>query len=160
VQQVNGEALVKWVETSPATPNLGGSMGRATTGVLANVSHSGVGGGSNLQQPFYQTMAYCPGMVPMGSGVPHGPIPNVMFPRMSSPNTLVMGFDGGRAAVDGVRDQIARTLREFGLMPKGWARAYQKPYLEYYDTIPYPRGFRVLISRSSPTMMPRPHMST
>jgi hypothetical protein len=28
-------------------------------------------------------------------------------------------------------------------MPKGRARSYQKPYPEYFDTIPYPRGFRV-----------------
>jgi hypothetical protein len=34
-------------------------------------------------------------------------------------------------------------LREFGFAPKGSARAYQKPYREYYDTIPYPRGFRM-----------------
>jgi hypothetical protein len=39
--------------------------------------------------------------------------------------------------------QIARTLREFGFTPKGHARVYQKPYPEYFDTIPYPRGFRV-----------------
>jgi hypothetical protein len=44
---------------------------------------------------------------------------------------------------EGVRDQIARTLRKFGFTPKGRARAYQKPYPKYYDTIPYPRGFRV-----------------
>jgi hypothetical protein len=29
-------------------------------------------------------------------------------------------------------------------MPKGWARSYQKPYPMYFDTIPYPWGFRVL----------------
>jgi hypothetical protein len=28
-------------------------------------------------------------------------------------------------------------------MPKGWARSYQKPYPEYFDTTPYPRGFRI-----------------
>jgi hypothetical protein len=44
---------------------------------------------------------------------------------------------------EGLRDQIARTLREFGFTPKGQARSYQKPYLEYFDTIPYPRGFRL-----------------
>jgi hypothetical protein len=44
---------------------------------------------------------------------------------------------------DGMRDQIARTLREFGFTPKGSARVYQKPYPKYYDTIPYPRGFIV-----------------
>jgi hypothetical protein len=44
---------------------------------------------------------------------------------------------------EGVKDQITRTLREFGFTPKGWARSYQKPYLKYFDTITYPRGFRV-----------------
>jgi hypothetical protein len=44
---------------------------------------------------------------------------------------------------EGVRDHIARTLREFGFTPKGRARSYQKPYPEYFDMIPYPRGFRV-----------------
>jgi hypothetical protein len=34
-------------------------------------------------------------------------------------------------------------LREFGFTPKGQARSYQKSYLEYFDTIPYPRGFQV-----------------
>jgi hypothetical protein len=34
---------------------------------------------------------------------------------------------------DGVRDQIARTLIEFGFTPKGRARSYQKPYPEYFD---------------------------
>jgi hypothetical protein len=28
-------------------------------------------------------------------------------------------------------------------MPKGRARSYQKPYLMYFDVIPYTRGFRV-----------------
>jgi hypothetical protein len=28
-------------------------------------------------------------------------------------------------------------------MPRGQARSYQKPYPEYFDTIPYPWGFRV-----------------
>jgi hypothetical protein len=44
---------------------------------------------------------------------------------------------------EGVRDQIARTLREFGFTPKGGARLYQKPYPKYYDMIHYPWGFRV-----------------
>jgi hypothetical protein len=39
-----------------------------------------------------------------------------------------------------VREQVARTLREFGLELKGRARTYQKPYSEFFDTIPYPRG--------------------
>jgi hypothetical protein len=43
-----------------------------------------------------------------------------------------------------VRDEIAKALREFGFSPRGQARAYQKPYPEYYDSIPYPHRFRVL----------------
>jgi hypothetical protein len=48
----------------------------------------------------------------------------------------------GRMA-DGIREQIARTLREFGFMPKGRAWAYQNPYPDYFDTLPYPHGFMV-----------------
>jgi hypothetical protein len=50
---------------------------------------------------------------------------------------------GGGGVVDGIREQIARTLREFGFTPKGRAQAYQKPYLDYFDTLLYPHGFRV-----------------
>jgi hypothetical protein len=34
-------------------------------------------------------------------------------------------------------------LRKFGFTLKGRARSYKKPYPEYFDAIPYPRGFRV-----------------
>jgi hypothetical protein len=34
-------------------------------------------------------------------------------------------------------------LRELGFSLKGRAKAYQKSYLEYFDSMPYPRGFRV-----------------
>jgi hypothetical protein len=86
-------------------------------------------------------MAYGPNIPPMGMGVPHGPIPNIFFPRTLAyvtPNPRVEG-----EVNDGVRDQIARTLREFALTPMGRARSYQKPYPEYFDMIPYPRGFHV-----------------
>jgi hypothetical protein len=95
----------------------------------------------NFQQPYYQTMAYGTNIPPMGTGVPHGPIPDIFFPRTPAyvtPNPRVEG-----EVNDGVRDQITRTLREFGFTPKGWARTYQKSYPEYFDTIPYPQGFWV-----------------
>jgi hypothetical protein len=85
-------------------------------------------------------MAYGPKIPPMGTGVPHGPIPGILLPRTpayATPNPQVEG-DNER-----VRDQIARNLWEFGFMPKGWARLYQKPYPEYFETIPYLQGFRV-----------------
>jgi hypothetical protein len=44
---------------------------------------------------------------------------------------------------DNFKDQLAGILREFGLEPKGRARAYQKPYPDYFDLTPYPRGFRI-----------------
>jgi hypothetical protein len=78
----------------------------------------------------------------MGMGVPHGPIPDIFFPRTSAYVTANPRVEG--EVNNGVRDQIARTLREFVFTPKGWARSYQKPYLEYFDMIPYPWGFRVL----------------
>jgi hypothetical protein len=78
---------------------------------------------------------------PTGTGVPHGPIPDIFFPRTPAyvtPNPRVEG-----EVNDAVRDQIAQTLREFEFTLKGWARSYQKPYLKYFDMIPYPRDFRV-----------------
>jgi hypothetical protein len=74
-------------------------------------------------------------------GVPHGPIPNNFFartPAYITPNPRVEG-----EVNDGVRDQITRTMREFGLTPKGRASSYQKPYPGYFDMIPYPWGFQV-----------------
>jgi hypothetical protein len=78
---------------------------------------------------------------PRSMGVPHSPIPDTFFPSTLAcitPNPRVEG-----EVNDGVRDQIARTLREFGFTLKGRARCYQKPYSEYCDTIPYPWGFQV-----------------
>jgi hypothetical protein len=38
----------------------------------------------------------------------------------------------------------ATILREsFGIEPKGQGRVYQKSYPDYYDQLPYPRGYRV-----------------
>jgi hypothetical protein len=84
----------------------------------------------SFQQPYYQIMAYGPNIPPTGMGVPHGPIPDIIFPRTPdyvTPNPIVEG-----EVNDGVRDQIARTLREFGFTPKGRARSYRKLYPEYF----------------------------
>ena len=77
----------------------------------------------------------------MGMGVPHGPIPDVLIPRTPSYITPNYRVDGEMN--EGVRDHIARTLKEFGFTPKGWARSYQNLYPEYFDTIPYLWGFQV-----------------
>jgi hypothetical protein len=40
--------------------------------------------------------------------------------------------------------QLATILREsFGIESKGRVCIYQKPYLDYYNQLPYPRGYRV-----------------
>jgi hypothetical protein len=69
--------------------------------------------------------------------------PTYFFPRTPTYVTPNLRVEG--EVNDGVMDQIARTLREFGFTPKGRARSYQKPYSEYFDTIPYPRVFRYQI---------------
>jgi hypothetical protein len=86
-------------------------------------------------------MAYGPNIPPMGMCVPHGPIPDVFFPRTLAYITPNPRVDGEMN--EGVRDQIAKTLREFGFTPNGRARSYQKMYPKYFDTIPYARGFQV-----------------
>jgi hypothetical protein len=60
------------------------------------------------------------------------------------PNVLPTAPGGAHASMsENVREEVARTLREFGLEPKGRGRTYQNPYPEFFDTIPYPRSFRV-----------------
>jgi hypothetical protein len=145
VQQINGEVQEKRAEGSPTILNPGHTANSSNLGTLANVNQPSSGGKPNLTQPFYQTVAYGPHIPLMGNGVPHGPVPNVLFPRATSNvfNQASAGRAGEGVMTEGARDQIARTLREFGFTPKGHARAYQKSYPEYYDTIPYPRGFRM-----------------
>jgi hypothetical protein len=96
----------------------------------------------NFQQSYYQTMAYGPNIPLTGTGVPHGPIPdifgNTRTPAYVTPNPRVEG-----EVNDGVRDEIASPLRELGFTLKGRSRSYQKPYPEYFDMISYPRGFWV-----------------
>jgi hypothetical protein len=86
-------------------------------------------------------MAYGPNIPPTGTGVPHGPILDIFFPRTLAYITPNLRLEG--EVKDGVRDQISRTLREFRFTPKGWARSYQKSYPKNFDMIPYPQGFWV-----------------
>jgi hypothetical protein len=69
-------------------------------------------------------------------------VPDAYFPRPP-----VTPFAAGEAYLgmsENVREQVARMLREFRLEPKGRVRTYQKPYPEFFDSVSYPRGFRVL----------------
>jgi hypothetical protein len=121
-------------------PYPGGVSTSVNTGFPAHTTQPNPGVSPNFKQPYYQTMAYRPNIPPMGTGVPHRPIPDTLFlrtPAYATPNPQVERDN------EGVRDQIARTLWEFGFTPKGRVRSYQKPYPEYFDMIPYPWCFQV-----------------
>jgi hypothetical protein len=132
-----------------------------TTSVPQNfsINNRSAGFSSNLQQPNYQTVAYNTSpLLPVGTGVPYGLVPDSYFngspqqtthaqiplPEVPS-RTYVPPIPqlNSRQPTDNFKDQLASILREFGLEPKGRARAYQKPYPEYFDSTPYPRGFRI-----------------
>ena len=45
---------------------------------------------------------------------------------------------------ENIKERMASILKQhFGVEPKGRARVYQKWYLDLYDNIQYPRGYRV-----------------
>jgi hypothetical protein len=67
--------------TSP-TANLPYSGGVSTSGNTGFLAHTTLTNPNpNFQQLYYQTMAYGPNIPPTGMGVPHGPIPDIIFPR-------------------------------------------------------------------------------
>jgi hypothetical protein len=135
VQQVLDEARDKREVGSSSAGNVIHSLdAMATQGAL-------MGAGAqktqmvnpNLQQPYYQIQAYGP-----NSQV----FPNAYFTRPPVMPTVTGGGGGAYLGMsDNIRDQVTRTLREFGLDTKGRVRAYQKPYPEFFDNMPYPRGF-------------------
>jgi hypothetical protein len=97
----------------------------------------------NLPQPFYQTAAYGLAFSP-GNIAQHGPVPDVRLPRTAAaPYPLHADRVASEKMSNHVRNQITRTLREFGFTPKGHVESYQKPYPECFDIVPYPQGFRV-----------------
>jgi hypothetical protein len=96
-------------------PYSGGASTSGNSGFPANTTPTNPN--PNFQQSYYQTMAYSPNVPPIGTGVPNGPIPDIFFPRTPAYVTRNPRVEG--EVNDGVRDQIARTMREFGFTPKG-----------------------------------------
>jgi hypothetical protein len=86
----------------------------------------------NFQQPYYQATIYGPNLQP------------VLDPYYTRTPAAPLATEGAQPGMtESVREQVARMLREFGLEPRGRAKTYQKPYPEFFDTVLFPREFRV-----------------
>jgi hypothetical protein len=58
--------------------------------------------------------------------------------------TLAQATAEPSADPNNLTNQLATILWEsFGIELKGWGRVYRKSYPDYYDQLPYPRGYRV-----------------
>jgi hypothetical protein len=159
VQQIGGETQGKCVDEVTATPSSAAASHPENASTMINFNQGGSASGLNFPRPYYQTMAYDPNMPPSGSRMPHGPVPDVLFPRTLGPNATPLGQNNHGEMTEGVRDQIALTLREFGFNPRGRARVYQKPYLNTL-TPSHPReALGSQISLSLMVMILRPLMN-
>ena len=124
-----------------------------------NSNNRSASSNSSLRQLFYPTVEYStPPLLTVGTEIPCGPVPDSFFngsPLQASQAQISLPEFPSRASVpsapqtsslqpsDSFKDKLASILREFGLEPKSKARAYQKPYPDYFDSTPYPRGFRI-----------------
>jgi hypothetical protein len=117
VQQVLGEARDKKEFESPGSrsvsPNLGTTMAQGVPPSTDGLGGKGAIANQNLPQTYYQTHAYGPSTQE---------VPDAYFQRPPVMPTAAGGPYGGMS--ENVRDQVARTLREFGLEPKGRTRTY------------------------------------
>jgi hypothetical protein len=96
----------------------------------------------NLQQPYYQATGYEPTL--QLDGMPYMAWPETHSSGTTSVNPI-LGTNrvGGGDVSEAVREQIIRMLRELSFSPKGCIRSYQKSYPDYFDSVPYPQGFRM-----------------
>jgi hypothetical protein len=133
VQQVLGETRgkcdVEVIEVSGASAGHGMTACTRAQVNIGGMGNLGDATSPNLQQPYYQVHTYGPGS---------HPVPDTYFSRPKA--NVGEGYHG---MSENVRELVARTLREFGLELKGRARTYHKTYPKLFDTVPYPRGFRV-----------------
>jgi hypothetical protein len=85
-------------------------------------------------------------------------VPDAYVPR--PPVFLTVAPNAHAGMSDSVREQIARTLREFGLEPKGQVRMYQKWYPEFFIPchILGDSGCQILLNSQGKTLKPRMRM--
>jgi hypothetical protein len=98
----------------------------------------------NYPQPYYQTMTYGPNFLNSVGNAQCGMWPETRPPVMSNTHTMLNTDRAMSSEMSNhVREQVSRTLRELGFAAHGCAKSYRKPYPEFFDSVPYPRGFRV-----------------
>jgi hypothetical protein len=120
---------------APVTPGMTACRGEAAN--------------SNFQQLFYQAHAY-------GLGAPQL-VHDAYFP---SPPVFPAASGGIQTRMnENVREQVAQTLRDFGLEPRGWLRLIKNPTPVFSPCLTL-GGFRCLSSPASPVRTQKLRMST
>jgi hypothetical protein len=85
----------------------------------------------------------------MGMGVPHGPMLDYYFNKYTEPDRTPR-VEPRRGPINSfqeclvvLRKDIKKQIQEtFGVELSNKSRVYQKPYPSYFDSVPYPAGWR------------------
>ena len=134
VQQVQGVLQGKHVENLSYAPSYNGAAAHNDVNQTVNERSGDSVMNFNLQQPYYQSMAYGPSIPPIGNKIPQGFVPNdyrigEQRALLSASGVTHTAAEGERS--EGVRKQVARTLREFGFEPKGHIGHIGSPILNF-----------------------------
>jgi hypothetical protein len=120
----NYQATYTTIGYTDPIPLPGSSLGFLTNHTYQNVTHF-----NTYDQPEADDFCYeSPPQFP----VRPQPIDMTLTRAMTEPG----------ADLNNLTNQLATILHEsFGIEPKGRGCVYQKPYPDYYDQLPYPRGY-------------------
>jgi hypothetical protein len=103
----------------------------SSVGFLPNSAYHNVMRYNMQGQPKYNSFGY-----ETPPQFPFRPQPIDMMPTRATSKLCV--------EPNNLTNQLATILREsLSIDPKGQGHVYQKPYPDYYDQLPYPRGYRV-----------------
>jgi hypothetical protein len=107
LDEARGKREAKVLDTNTMISDPNTETMYCSSGNMSRTGNSGNTINANLQQPYYQTHAYGPRGQPMTGAY------------SARPNITPTAAGGAHAGMsENVREQVARTLREFGLEPK------------------------------------------
>jgi hypothetical protein len=112
---------------------------------------------ANFVPPYQMVVYSTPPILPKGSGISRGPVPDYYFnnkygapdrvPRTEPRGASVNSFEEGLAAV---REDLKKQMWEtFVVELSNKSHIYQKLYPLHFDLVPYPVGWRTLTLLSS-----------